>query len=70
MRRPIYDKRHLLSFFQGCFQVLLDLVNPDCEASATPLKAEAKAAPTGRQLRLDGHAVVPQRQSSETKHRR
>jgi hypothetical protein len=60
MRRAAYDKRHRFSFFQGCFQALLGLVNPDCEASATPLKAEAKAAPIRRQLRVDGNAVAPQ----------
>ena len=60
VRRAAHDKRHRLSFFQSCFEALLGLVNPDLEASATPLKAEAKAAPTRRQLRVDGHAVVPQ----------
>jgi hypothetical protein len=60
VRRAAYDKRHRFSFFQGCFQALLGLVNLDCEASAAPLKAEAKAAPTRRQLRVDGHAIVPQ----------
>ena len=54
------DKCHRFSFFQGCFQALRGLMNPDCEASAAPLKAEAKAAPSRRQLRVDGHAVVSQ----------
>ena len=70
VRRAAHDKPHRLSVFQSCFEALLGLVNPDLEVLATPLKAEAKAAPTRRQLRVDGNAVAPQCQPSETEHRR
>jgi hypothetical protein len=60
VRYATYDKCHRFSFFHCCFQAFLGLVNPDREASAAPLKSEAKAAPTRRQLRVDRHAIVPQ----------
>ncbi len=54
------DKRHWLSCFQRRFDKLLGLVDPDLEAAATPLNAEAEAAPNCRQLWVDGYAVALQ----------
>jgi len=48
VRLTAYDKRHRLSCFQRCFEVLLGLLDPDLEAAVAPLKAEAKAAPISR----------------------
>jgi hypothetical protein len=48
VRLTAYDKRHRLSCFQHCFEVLLGLLDPDLEAAVAPLKAEAKAAPIRR----------------------
>jgi hypothetical protein len=59
VRFAAYDKRHRFSFLQGCIQALLDLINHDRKASASPMKAEAKAVPIRRQLRVDGHVIVP-----------
>jgi hypothetical protein len=53
-----YEKRHRLTCFQGCFEDLLGLLDPDFEAATAPLKSEAEAAPTRRQLRIEGYAVA------------
>jgi hypothetical protein len=58
VRLATHDKYHRLSFLQRRFEALLGLIDPNLETAATPLKLKAKAAPTRRQLRVDGHAVA------------
>ena len=60
VRRASDNKRYRLSLFQGCFEALLGLVDPDLEATATPLNAEAEAAPSCRQVWIDRYAVASQ----------
>jgi hypothetical protein len=60
VRLAAHEKRHRLPFFQSCFEALLSLVDSDLQAAAAPVKAEAKAASTRRQLWIDGHAVALQ----------
>src|ERR1700722_838791 len=65
-----YEKRHRLSCFQRYFEALLRLLNPDFEEAATPLKSEAEAAPTRRQVGIESYAVAAHRQPRETEHGR
>src|ERR1700722_4320021 len=65
-----YEKRHRLSCFQRYFEALPGLLNLDFEAAAAPLKSEAEAAPTRRQLGIESYAVATHRQPSETEHGR
>src|SRR5271170_6125876 len=69
VRLTAYDKRHRLSCFKGCFEELIALNDLDPETAATPLKAEAKAAATGRQLRVEGDAVCSESQACKTEQR-
>ena len=66
VRLAAYEKRHRLSCFQRCFDELFALNNLDPEVAATPLNAEAEAAPIWRQLRVEGYPFAVQRQACET----
>lgn len=51
---------HRFADFQGGFELLIDLVYPDAQASPSPLDAEAQAGPSCGQVRRKGEAVAPQ----------